>query len=224
MRTRSSHEATGYLAPTPTPSRRSARLISNRVVRAAVEQPAAGALHPRAYRQHHKQVKKRTGVLRQSAQAWWWRFRPADGRPMRASESDSWTSPLPSSGQSSTRRRRRFPSTFAPPDAWPRGTGWNKQGRLGTAETVDRLFVHVTGYGREQVGMGRDPRGGGGATCKIAGIAYTGSNPIPATLPLSCGNAAADRTSGRVRRSGFPPPDAPPRSLACSAPLGRRCV
>ena len=36
------------------------------------------------------------------------------------------------------------------------------------------------------VGMGRDPRGGGRATCKIAGIAYTGSNPVPATLALSC--------------------------------------
>jgi hypothetical protein len=29
--------------------------------------------------------------------------------------------------------------------------------------------------------MGRDLRGDGGATCKIAGIAYTGSNPVPAT-------------------------------------------
>jgi hypothetical protein len=38
--------------------------------------------------------------------------------------------------------------------------------------------------------MGRDPRGDGGATCKIAGIAYTGSNPVPATLPLSWANAA----------------------------------
>jgi hypothetical protein len=35
--------------------------------------------------------------------------------------------------------------------------------------------------GREQVGMGQDLRGDGGATCKIAGIAYTGSNPVPAT-------------------------------------------
>ena len=155
--------------------------------------PAAGAFHPRAHRQHHKQVKKRTGVLRQSAQAWWWRFRPPDGRPMWAGESDSWASPLPWSVRSSIRRRRRFPSTFPPPDAGPRGTGWNKQGRRGTAETVDRLFVHVTSYCREQVGMGRDRRGDGGATCKIAGIAYTGSNPVPATLPLSCGNAAADR-------------------------------
>jgi len=32
--------------------------------------------------------------------------------------------------------------------------------------------------------MARDPRGDGATTCKIAGIAYTGSNPVPATLPL----------------------------------------
>jgi hypothetical protein len=34
---------------------------------------------------------------------------------------------------------------------------------------------------RDQVGIGGDPRGDHGATCKIAGIAYTGSNPVPAT-------------------------------------------
>jgi hypothetical protein len=158
---------------------------SQRVVRAAVDQPAAGALHPRAHRQHHKQVKKRTGVLRQSAQAWWWRFRPADGRPMRAGESDSWASPLPSSVRSSTRRRRRIPSTFPPPDAWPRGTGWNKQGRLGTAETVDRLFVHVTSHGREQVGMGRDPRGDGGATCRTKACTEGPRLPSPRAISRS---------------------------------------
>jgi hypothetical protein len=36
------------------------------------------------------------------------------------------------------------------------------------------------------VGMAGDSRGDGGA-CKIAGIAYTGSNPVPATR-LTCGN------------------------------------
>ncbi|MDF2748755.1 MAG: hypothetical protein K0S98_3042 [Propionibacteriaceae bacterium] len=56
-----------------------------------------------------------------------------------------------------------------------------------TAEAVAGPFVHVAGYRRDQVGMGRDPRGDGGATCKIAGIAYTGSNPVPATH-LTCGN------------------------------------
>jgi hypothetical protein len=74
-----------------------------------------------------------------------------------------------------------FRSTFAPPDAKPCGTGWNRRGRRVTAEAVEIPFVHVAGYRRDQVGMGRDPHGDGGATCKIAGIAYTGSNPVPAT-------------------------------------------
>ena len=38
---------------------------------------------------------------------------------------------------------------------------------------------------------GRVPERPKGAVCKIAGIAYTGSNPVPATTALSCGNAAA---------------------------------
>jgi hypothetical protein len=57
----------------------------------------------------------------------------------------------------------------------------NGQGHRVTAEAVGRPFLQVTGDDRDQVGMGRDPRGDGGATCKIAGIAYTGSNPVPAT-------------------------------------------
>lgn len=65
--------------------------------------------------------------------------------------------------------------------AGPRGTGRNWQGRPGTAGAVDRPFVHVTGDDRDLAGRGRDPGGDGGATCKIAGIAYTGSNPVPAT-------------------------------------------
>jgi hypothetical protein len=64
--------------------------------------------------------------------------------------------------------------------------------------------VHVTGDYRDQVGTGRDPRGDGGATCKIAGIAYTGSNPVPATLPLSCGAAATAPLGYVCRASGFP--------------------
>jgi hypothetical protein len=91
----------------------------------------------------------------------------------------------------SVRRRSGFPSTFPPTDAEPRGTGRDGRGRRGTAEAVDRPFVHVTGDDPDQVGTVGDPRGDGGATCKIAGIAYTGSNPVPATLSLSCGNAAA---------------------------------
>jgi hypothetical protein len=50
-----------------------------------------------------------------------------------------------------------------------------------TVEAVDRPFVHVTSDYQDQAGMGRNPQGDGGATCKIAGIAYTGSNPVPAT-------------------------------------------
>ena len=76
---------------------------------------------------------------------------------------------------------QEFPSYFPPPDARPRGTGRYGQGRQVTAEAVGRPFVHVTSDDRGQVGMGRALQGGGGATCKIAGIAYTGSNPVPAT-------------------------------------------
>ena len=121
-----------------------------------------------------------------------------------------------------------FRSTFAPPDARPRGTGRNGRGRRVTAEAVDRLFVHVAAIIRDQAGMAGDPPGDAAATCKIAGIAYTGSNPVPATLPLSCGNAAAGRPirpGSTLRfRSGFPPPDAPPTpsaSPARPAPPGR---
>jgi hypothetical protein len=63
----------------------------------------------------------------------------------------------------------------------------NKRGCRGTADGMDGPFTHVMWDAAEQVGMGRDLRGDGGATCKIAGIAYTGSNPVPATS-LSCGN------------------------------------
>jgi hypothetical protein len=84
-----------------------------------------------------------------------------------------------------------IPSDFPPPDVGPHRIGRYGQGRRGTAEAVGRPFVHVTSDDRDRVGMGRDSRGDGGATCKIAGIAYTGSNPVPATSLLSCGNAAA---------------------------------
>ena len=47
------------------------------------------------------------------------------------------------------------------------------------------LVVHVTSDDRDYVGMRRDEWGDGGATCKIVGIAYTGSNPVPATQLLS---------------------------------------
>jgi hypothetical protein len=87
----------------------------------------------------------------------------------------------------SGRHQPGLPSTFPPPDARPRGTGRNGRGRRVSAGAVGRPFVHVTGAYRGQVGMGRDPRCKRRATCKIAGIAYTGSNPVPATQ-FSCGN------------------------------------
>src|SRR4029453_3536092 len=85
----------------------------------------------------------------------------------------------------------QFPSFFPPPDAGPLRIGRRGWGRRGTAEAVARPFAHVTTNNQDQMGIGRDPRGERGAALKIAGIAYTGSNPVPATLPWSCGNAAA---------------------------------
>jgi hypothetical protein len=51
-----------------------------------------------------------------------------------------------------------IPSYFPPPDAGPRGTGRNRQGRRVTAEAASRPFVHVTSDDRDQVGTGGDPR------------------------------------------------------------------
>src|SRR5829696_9503732 len=79
------------------------------------------------------------------------------------------------------RWRPGFPSDFPPPDARPRGMGRNRRGRQVTAEAAGMLIVHVASDDRDYVGMRRDEWGDGGATCKIAGIAYTGSNPVPAT-------------------------------------------
>jgi hypothetical protein len=84
----------------------------------------------------------------------------------------------------------RIPSDFPPPDARPHGTAWSGEGRPGTAEAVDRPFAHVSAIVGTKRGCKGTRRGDGAATCKIAGIAYTGSNPVPATLPLSCGNTA----------------------------------
>jgi hypothetical protein len=63
------------------------------------------------------------------------------------------------------------------------------RGRRVTAEADARPFAHVTAHDRDQTGMVGDVRGAAAATCKIAGIAYTGSNPVPATQ-LSYGNTA----------------------------------
>jgi hypothetical protein len=46
-----------------------------------------------------------------------------------------------------------FRSTFAPPDARPRGTERNSRGRQGTAGAVDQPFVHVTGDDRDRAKM-----------------------------------------------------------------------
>jgi hypothetical protein len=89
-------------------------------------------------------------------------------------------------GRTVITRRPGLPSTFPPPDARSCGTGRNRPGRRMTAEAVDTPSAHVKPDDGEHMGMGRDPRGDGGATCKIAGIAYTGSNPVPATLDSSC--------------------------------------
>jgi hypothetical protein len=109
---------------------------------------------------------------------------------------------------------------FPPPDARPRGTGRSRRGRRVTADAVDRPFAHATGDDRDQVGTGRDPRGDSGATCKTAGFAYTGSNPVPATPPLTCGNG---RCTALVTPPGrawlpftFPPPDALPTPLVAA--------
>ena len=58
---------------------------------------------------------------------------------------------------------------------------------------------------REQVGMEWDQRVTGAATCKIAGIAYTGSNPVPATPTLTCENAVAGRLISPSSTPAFPP-------------------
>jgi len=109
-------------------------------------------------------------------------------------------------------RRPGFRSTFPPPDARPRGTGQNRQGRRVTADAVDRPFVQVTSDYRDQVGMRRDPRGDGGATCKIVGDAFTGSNPVPATntnaVSGSLGSAGCQQAGPGPRRSGAAHPRA----------------
>jgi len=92
------------------------------------------------------------------------------------------TPTLPPIGAELGRATATIPSTLPPPDAGTRGTGRNGRGRQVTVEALDGPFVHVTGGYRGQVGMGGDPRGGGGATCKIAGIADEGS-PNLALLP-----------------------------------------
>src|SRR6266545_1163114 len=107
-----------------------------------------------------------------------------------------------------------------------RETGRNRRGRRVTVKGFDRPFVHVTGGLLGRVGMGRVPERPKGAVCKTAGFAYTGSNPVPATPPLTCRNGscvASVTPAGRARLpSSFPPPDALPTVLACLWPPGPR--
>jgi hypothetical protein len=114
-----------------------------------------------------------------------------------------------SSARSRVRTPAGLPSTFPPPDARPRGTGRNGQGRPVTARAAARPFAHVTSDDRNPLGTGGDHCGDGGAVCKTAGFAYTGSNPVPATPPLTCGNGrctALVTPPGRARLpSTFPP-------------------
>jgi hypothetical protein len=95
------------------------------------------------------------------------------------------------------------------------------------AAVARRLHCHVAALRARRgvvVGAGRssaaDARArvialiGVSATCRIADIAYTGSNPVSASLLLTSGNAAATEPVGRAWRvgvpSGFPPPNAVP--------------
>jgi hypothetical protein len=148
---------------------------------------------------------------------WWWPPPPA--KPTLRPPSPSCTRPngvaFPATNCS------RWPSTTGPnpgctPEpGGPSNAGWSAApAGYGPTGPAARPFAHVTRNDRDQVGMERDPRGDGGATCKIAGIAYTGSNPVPATSPLTCGNTVAAEPVRRERGvgfpSGFPPPDAQP--------------
>jgi hypothetical protein len=64
--------------------------------------------------------------------------------------------------------------------------------------------MHVTAVVRDQAGMAEDPRGAAAATCKIAGIAYTGSNPVPTTSVLTSNNAVVGRPIRSGSRAEFP--------------------
>jgi len=76
---------------------------------------------------------------------------------------------------------RPLPSASPLPDAGPQEMRRYGQGSRGTAEAADRLFAHVTSDDGEHSGMRQDPRRDANPTWKNAGIAYTGSNPVPAT-------------------------------------------
>src|SRR4029450_5949901 len=95
-------------------------------------------------------------------------------------------------------RRSRAPGTLADPACQGAttqgGRSWTMSGHVVWFELEARpahgCWVPL-GAGIIRPRSGRVPERPKGAVCKIAGIAYTGSNPVPATTALSCGNAAA---------------------------------
>jgi hypothetical protein len=76
-------------------------------------------------------------------------------------------------------------------------------GGRGTAEPIQRPFVHVMSDDREQVGMGRYPRGDSGATCKVAGIAYTTSTTVASPWLRESGLLAPAAASGATFQRRF---------------------
>jgi hypothetical protein len=116
-------------------------------------------------------------------------------------------------------RAGRFPSTFPPPDAKPRGTERNGRGRRVTAGAVGGPFVLVTADRRGRIGMGRDPPGDRPSHCEIAGWRLPrfeswschhsadqrrhGHHPGPATQPAGPGFAPFSLLRTRCGRGGL---------------------
>jgi hypothetical protein len=90
-----------------------------------------------------------------------------------------------------------FPSDFPPPDARPRGTGQHGRERRVTAAAVGRPFVHVTSDSRDEVRMGRDPRGAGGATWSFV---YLALGRVLELIVLCCRSADAKEVEILVLR------------------------
>jgi hypothetical protein len=96
----------------------------------------------------------------------------------------------PSSPPPRFRRRRNFP----PPSLGPT---LGRTGRGGTREDAEGQPTVWTVRLCTSCGIQQSTWGWSGTrqvtACKIAGIAYTGSNPVPATQALSCENATVCR-------------------------------
>jgi hypothetical protein len=96
-----------------------------------------------------------------------------------------------------------LPLHLPSPSAGPPETGVKRSGPQVSVDVVDRVnCARRSRYRTMWDGRGhaRQRRCG----LYIAGIACTGSNPVPATLSLSCGNAAADRLIRGVSTLRFP--------------------